>query len=902
VTPERWQHVKGVVADAMERPLAERAQFLAAVCGDDTTLRLEAAAIISQSADTLERCVEKMTASASQYDAFLGVRLGAYEVVREIGRGGMGAVYLARRADETFKKDVAVKVLKRGTDTDEVLRRFHAERQIVARLEHPNIARLIDAGTTADGLPYFVMEYADGKPITEFCRERNSDTRQRIKLMLAVCDAVHFAHQNLVVHRDLKPGNILVTAEGAPKLLDFGIAKLLSDSPEAAVTIETRQRLTPGYASPEQVRNEPITTATDVYSLGALLFHLLTGQPAHQFSTATPPPTELARVIAEAVPPRASKVAQTSELRRELAGDLDTILATALQKEPERRYSGVLAFADDLQRYLNGRPIKARPAELGYRASKFVARNRIAVASATVVLVAAFAGLAAYVRQVRRVAFHAEHEAAHFRDLRTLANLFIFKYQNGIAALPGSTELRKELVKDALAYLNNLATRTGSGDPELLREVASGYKRIADVQGGVLIDEKTGETVSGANLGDMAGALENYGKSLKIRAQLASLYPEDSALQYELGQIHASLGFFNDSVARPVDAAGYFRTAIQLLKPLAEKLPNDKAVRAALRTTYYRLATTLAVEASNLGDVPGAFEALGHGIPIGEALVADDPTNLAHRQGLAPLYSARGRLLMAESRAADALVEYRKALAMITTLVEERPGNPYFRAELAITQRNVAAALSASGAQADALEHYRTAVALFEQLMIEDPNDARLRRSAAYGIRDLGEAMAAAGERIAAQQNMERALAIFEELTARDPKLGVAMTQQAVTHLKLSRFFAAEDDLPRARASAERAVAVADALVARESADVVTQKTAADASTQLGKVHLTAAERADRASDQKRLRAAAHDAFRKSEATWKRLEERGKLTTRDRASVAEVREMLAGADVSSVPP
>jgi non-specific serine/threonine protein kinase/serine/threonine-protein kinase len=896
MSPARWQQVKDVVGDALERAdTAERAAFLARACADDTGLRREAESLLAASGlSMLEGCAEDLRLSSDESDAASGQRIGAYRVVRELGRGGMGAVYLAERADREFTKHVAIKLLKRGTDTDEVLRRFRSEREILARLEHPNIARLLDAGTTDDGLPYFVMEYVAGARVTDYCFAQHLSVAARLELFLKICSAVHFAHQNLVVHRDLKPANILITAEGEPKLLDFGIAKLLANESDAAnMTLAEQQRFTPGYASPEQVRGEAITTATDIYSLGALLFHLLTGQSPHQFPIGTPSATELARVIAESDPPWASKVAPTSELRRELAGDLDTMLATALQKQPERRYSGVPAFADDLQRYLSGRPIKARPAAVAYRASKFVRRNRVAVVSATVVLLAGVAGLTVYVRQVRRVAFHAEQEAAHFRDLRTLANLFIFKYQNGIAVLPGSTELRKELVKDALAYLNNLATRTGSGDPELLREVASGYKRIADVQGGVLIDEKTGETVSGANLGDMAGALENYGKSLKIRAQLASLYPADTALQYELGQIHASLGFFNDSVARPADAAGYFRTAIQLLKPLAEKLPNDKAVRAALRTTYYRLATTLAVEASNLGDVPGAFEALGHGIPIGEALVADDSMNLAHRQGLAPLYSARGRLLMAESRAADALVEYRKALAMITTLVEERPGHPYFRAELAITQRNVAAALSASGAQADALEHYRTAVALFEQLMTEDPNDARLRRSAAYGIRDLGEAMAAAGERVAAQQNMERALAIFEELTARDPKLGVAMTQQAVTHLKLSRFFAAQDDLPRARASAERAVAVADTLVARESADVVTQKTAADASTQLGKVHLTAAERADSVSDQQKLRAAANDAFRKSEAIWNRLQEQGRLTARDRASTAELTQLLA---------
>ncbi len=458
--PAHWQKLKSIVADALEVPPDERSAFLLGACEGDATLRAGAESILAQSGDRVESFADDLTStlSAAAHGSHRGARLGSYEIIREIGRGGMGAVYLARRADAAFEKEVAIKLLKRGTDTDEVLRRFQSERQILARLEHPNIARLLDAGTTDDGLPYFVMEYIVGAWVTDYCAAQNLSIPARLDLFLKICGAVQFAHQNLVVHRDLKPANILITAEGEPKLLDFGIAKLLaSDDSGLHPTIEDRQRLTPGYASPEQVRGEAITTASDVYSLGALLFHLLTGQSAHPFATTTPTPTELARVIIESEPPRASKVASGPELRRELTGDLDTILATALQKQPERRYSGVPALADDLQRYLDGRPIKARPATFGYRASKFVRRNRIAVASATVVLIAALAGLAAYVAQVRRGAFHAQQEAAHFRDLRTLANLFIFKYQDGIAALPGSTELRKELVKDALEYLNNLA-------------------------------------------------------------------------------------------------------------------------------------------------------------------------------------------------------------------------------------------------------------------------------------------------------------------------------------------------------------------------------------------------------------------------------------------------------------
>ncbi|HEX8281442.1 MAG TPA: serine/threonine-protein kinase, partial [Chthoniobacterales bacterium] len=480
MTPERWQRVKEIVADASERAPKERAHFIAAACVDDTALRREVESIVSQSADALERCAERIAAPAASHDPVIGTRLGAYEVISEIGRGGMGAVYLARRADREFEKQVAIKVLKRGTDTDEVLRRFRAERQILARLEHPNIARLIDAGTTPDGLPYFVMEHVEGVPITEFARARNLSTRARLELILQVCSAVHFAHQNLVVHRDLKPRNILVTEEGVSKLLDFGIAKLLLDHSDAVqLTIEGGQRLTPGYASPEQVRGEPVATTSDIYSLGALLYELLAGSPPHKFETGNPSPTELFRVVVEQEPARVTSIAT----------DLDTILRKALSKEPQRRYSAVATFADDLRRHLDGRPVRARPATLGYRASKFIARNKLGVAAAALVFLTLAAGVAATLWQAREAQRHArvaQQQAAlaqrRFEDVRKLARAVVFDYHDLVASLRGSTPVRERLVRDALDYLDNLS-REGSNDRGLLRELGSAYEKIGKIQG-----------------------------------------------------------------------------------------------------------------------------------------------------------------------------------------------------------------------------------------------------------------------------------------------------------------------------------------------------------------------------------------------------------------------------------
>ncbi len=302
MTPARWQQVKEITADALEKTTAERPAFLATACAEDSALRREVESLLAAGGRKgLESFADDLAWSrAEERDARIGQNVGAYRIVRPIGRGGMGTVYLAERADREFKKQVALKILKRGTDTDEVLRRFRRERQILAQLAHPNIAHLLDAGTTADGLPYFAMEYVAGIPVTEFCQTNNLDLHARLQLFLTICGAVEFAHRNLIVHRDLKPANILVTADGEPKLLDFGIAKLLApEAAEVELTMQERQRLTPAYASPEQVRGEPVTTVSDVYALGALLYELLTGQTPHRFATPRPTETELVRVIVE---------------------------------------------------------------------------------------------------------------------------------------------------------------------------------------------------------------------------------------------------------------------------------------------------------------------------------------------------------------------------------------------------------------------------------------------------------------------------------------------------------------------------------------------------------------------------------------------------------------------------
>ena len=392
-----WERISTVFNDALEVGPGERTAFLNEACGDDDTLRREVEAMLAaHDAETPISIEARLLRDPAGADAMIGAQLGPYRIERLIGRGGMGDVYLAERSDEHFEHRVALKLIRPGFDSDEVGARFRQERQILAQLEHPNIAMLLDGGVADDGRPYLVMQYVDGVPITEYCDANGLDVPARLRLFRTVCQAVHAAHANLVVHRDLKPANILVTSDGTVKLLDFGIAKLL----DPGTTSATRSMLmTPDYAAPEQISGKAITTATDVYALGVLLYQLLTGERPLEIPTTSP--VEIERVIREVEPPAPSTKA--GRRAKSLRGELDHIVLMALRKEPERRYQSALEFADDISRYVDGQTVRAQPDSVGYRLRKFIARHRAGVAVAAVIatLVAAF--LAMTIEQSRRV-------------------------------------------------------------------------------------------------------------------------------------------------------------------------------------------------------------------------------------------------------------------------------------------------------------------------------------------------------------------------------------------------------------------------------------------------------------------------------------------------------------------
>jgi len=404
MTPTRWQQIDQLLEAALELPADQRAAFLESSCNGDVTLRREVEQLLAVDEnveDFLEAAPAEAMAEvldAKLASSLVGSRVGPYQILRELGRGGMGIVCLAERTDQQYRQQVAIKLLWPGVNQAEIIRRFRRERQILANLHHPNIAQLFDGGTTEDGRPYFVMEHVTGKPITEYCRARQLTIAERLTLFQQVCSAVQYAHQNLVIHRDLKPGNILVTEDGTVKLLDFGIAKLLDPERHGLTAQPTTNALmmTPEYASPEQMRGQPVSTASDVYSLGVVLYELLTGQSPYEFKDRSLP--ELIRVVCEQEPIPPSRRAGSSKLR----GDVDGILLTALQKEPERRYQSVEQFRDDIRRHLDGQPIQAQTITLRYRAGKFVRRNKLLVAAVTAVVLALLAGTIVATWQARR--------------------------------------------------------------------------------------------------------------------------------------------------------------------------------------------------------------------------------------------------------------------------------------------------------------------------------------------------------------------------------------------------------------------------------------------------------------------------------------------------------------------
>ncbi len=632
----------------------------------------------------------------------------------------MGTVYLAERDDGQFHQQVAIKLVTRGMDTAELLRRFRNERQILARLDHPNIARLLDGGSTADGRPFLVMEYVQGKTITAYCADCGMTARRRIELFRKVCAAVESAHQNLVVHRDLKPGNILVDADGAPKLLDFGIAKLLGpdDAGQFTITGGGMQILTPDYASPEQVRGEPITTATDVYSLGTILYELLTGSRAHRITTLTPAAVAQAVCEEEIVPP--SVAARTTPSApaspAELAGDLDNILLTALRKDRHERYGSVQQFSEDLRRYLEDLPVLARPQTLRYRAVKFARRNRVPVIAAAMVFASLVGGIAFSTYEARRA-------ARRYQEVRGLANSFLFEIHDLIETLPGATLAREAMVRKALLYLNSLARDSG-GDPSLQFELANAYLKIGDLQG----------YAPRPNLGQFDAALVSYRKALAIAEQLGAR-DADPRIQRMLAVAHHRIGYLM-RVQRLEAGLEHYGRALELLDPLYRKQPGNSEDSPLLITLYGHRGDVEMM----LGRVADAAASWQRTLDIATSWSLQDSGDAA-RVALATGHRRVSLGLQSAGDLAPAMQHIREAVALQEALSNSQPANALRRRDLMNSYEQLSRIAGHPdylnlGDRQTALAFNGKVVAIAEALSLADASDRMALGDLVIAVRD----------------------------------------------------------------------------------------------------------------------------------------------------------------------
>jgi non-specific serine/threonine protein kinase/serine/threonine-protein kinase len=805
---EHWDELKRLFQAALEAPPEKRARILEETARRAPDLASELHALLEahrNEGSFLEEIVaaEGLELLDSAESRMAGRRVGPYEVVRPLGQGGMGAVFLARRADREYEHLVALKVVRAPVFTEEGLRRFRTERQMLANLSHPNIARLLDGGTTPEGVPWLAMEYVEGEPIDVYCRREALSIEARLKLFRTICSAVDHAHRNLVVHRDLKPSNILVTAGGEVKLLDFGIAKLLPGPEEEGATLTRagERAMTPDYASPEQVRGGPITTATDVYSLGVLLYRLLTEH--HPYRIDSERPSEVERVICEEVPPRpstavgrlatpATSVAGAGDLShrsaaqrlsRRLRGDLDNIVLQALRKEPSRRYGSVAELSEDVRRYLEGLPVSARQDSLAYRTGKFLRRHRLGASATALVALALLGGLAATVWQARIASEHARiaeaerlRAARRFAEVRELAKSFLFEFHDAIEDLPGSTPARKLVVQRALQYLDRLSSEA-EGDPSLALELAEAYRRVGNVQG----------NPNNANLGDSSAALESYRRALAI-AEPLRLRREHPGASRAVALIHEKMGDVLAASGNLPGAVEATRRSLLLFRELAREAPEDLRAQRSLAISHVKMGDVAGnPDFPNAGDRAQAFDHYQRSATILERLGRNHPQDETVRRFLGLVHERIGTIRTARGELPDALASFRRSLAIREAFAADHADNTDARRDAAVAQEKLGDFHRAAGERLAALQSYRLALSVFEALEAADPENENASRSLAVGLEKVGEMLAALRKGGEARGVYARALTLREKLSAADPANEEARNDLAALRETLSR-------------------------------------------------------------------------------------------------------------------
>jgi eukaryotic-like serine/threonine-protein kinase len=647
-----WKKTKEIFHQTLDLPKDERQNFLA---NQDDFVRTEVIRLLD-SHEKLDNFIAEPIALEIGLDvnSYLGKTIASYKIIELIGTGGMGQVFLAVK--DGLDKKFALKIIKRGMDTEAVLKRFVRERQILSRLEHPNIATLLDAGSTENDLPYFVMEYIEGEPITRFCDNHQFDTNERLEIFQKVCEAVKYAHQNLIIHRDIKPSNILVTSNGTPKLLDFGVAKLLSaEDYESTTTAMQARMFTPEYASPEQINGSPITTATDVYSLGVVLYELLSG--VRPFKSDKKSYQEIANLVLTQEPIRPSIAWRDAETRRHgetgknnsftasprspfsasLSPDVDNIILKALRKEPERRYQTVQEFSDDIRRYLVGLPVTATSDTTFYRFSKFVKRNHVGTTIAMLIL--SISGIAVW------QGFVANSERAkaktHIAQVREVAKIFLGETSQNLTNVPNGLEVRQAIIEKSAIALDSLSADVN--DAEFLSELGNAYHQLGWSQIW--------------HLRDFEKASTNLLKARKLHEKAVELEPNNSEYPLKLAGTMGSLVEFYQQQGNQEAVVETYQTIIKINLKRIELEPDNADIyfeNSGFYSDMHEVFGGLGKTAESAEPLRKSFEMIERAVELQEA---KEQTPDVQSQ-LAFMLKSKAELLTKTDKKDDALVVY----------------------------------------------------------------------------------------------------------------------------------------------------------------------------------------------------------------------------------------------------
>jgi tetratricopeptide (TPR) repeat protein len=902
--PARWHRIESIFSAALELPARERERFLEGECAGDEDLRREVAAMIASDGEgvgQIDALVQQAAAVLSAEEdadhsrSNIGRRIGSYQIVRLIGRGGMGAVYQAVRADDQYLQSVAIKLIAYGSDSPEALARFRTERQILATLQHPNIAAMLDGGATDDGQPYIVMEYIEGEPLVDYARSRRLGIPERVRLFRELCSAVQHAHQMLVIHRDIKPNNVLVTESGVPKLLDFGIAKLLMTElipGQQDTTATVNRRMTPQYASPEQVRGEPLTTATDVYSLGVLLYELLVFESPYRLTGRSQ--REIEQAICDTGPMRlTSAVKDDPKLRKQLAGDLETIVAMALRKEPQRRYASVQQFSDDLQKHLAGFPVSAREDTLFYVAGKLMRRNRLATAAFAGLALSIAAGWVMTARQQQRT-------EERYTQVRKLANSLLFDLHRDIKALPGSTSVRQRLVSIGLEYLNSLSKDTG-GDISLQWELAQAYELVGDAQGDPF----------GANLGQFKQSLASYRQARALMERVAPhrrdytvtnrqawVYLKSGNLEARVENTDVAMTSFLLALAKAKEAQSIDKRGGVVLCQVYQRLAFAYATLAKLNPAKESARLAVATADRTSTEVPGedtrmdvvhTRTMLGDILwPAGELKEAmqayEDAVKILEQETGAPITPRRMEdLQLSYRRAGDLLgnpsffhfgeagraeTYHRKALALAERLAARDVKNARAQALLYDELRRLAAVMRDSK-PAEAAALYERSVSGSETLSNEAPRDLGYLRALANSRLGYSQALARLHRYKAAIAEQRLALSLHREFLKRDPNQQVVQQDMLDDLLALGETEMADGDYEAAAQDLGQAIGIAQELSRQAKAGLYEERCLAQAEAALGSLNSARAKRA-KGNEAERFKSEAAKHLANALAVWAR--------------------------------